>query len=133
MRRRLHIEPIPSEMMRFIVESQRNGVPPYLVDLAGLDGNGICACENFEHRIYPLVKAQIKLPWKQRVPICCIHLIDAREFFMQEIIHGLMDKIAKESEVPRLFGAGEPPEIKRESANGFFQRFFHWREKTEEK
>lgn len=113
-----------------MVESQRSGIPPYLVDLAGLDGNGICACEHFEYKIYKLVKAQMNLPWKQRVPICCIHIYDCREFFMQEIIHGLIDKEAKEAEVKRIFGGEQPPE-KKESANSFFQKFFHWKGKDD--
>lgn len=116
-----------------MVESQRSGVPPYLVELDGLDGNGICACEHFEFRIYPLVKAQMHLPWKQRVPICCLHILDCREFFMQEMIHGLMDARAKEAAEKRVFGVGEPQvEIKKGSASGFFQRFFHWRETPKE-
>lgn len=132
MRQRLHVQPIPGEIMRFLVESQRKGVPPYLCDLESLGFNGCCSCENFEHRIYPLVKAQMALPLEKRVQISCIHLHDCKEFFTLEIIKGLSEKMAKEAEQKRIFGTGEPPpEPRREAKSGFFQKWLHWKETPE--
>lgn len=91
MRRRLKIKPLDHEIARLMCESQRDGVPDYLVDLMALDGNGACPCEHFQYKLYPLVKAQLTQPRKKRIPILCLHLIDAREFLMQEILHKLID------------------------------------------
>lgn len=132
MRQRLHVEPIAGEIFRFHCDSQRAGIPPHLVDLEGLECNGICSCETFEFRIYRLVKAQMHLPFEKRTPIGCIHLWDCREYFLQSILKGLSEKMAKEAQQKRLFGTGEPPpEQKRESKNGLFQKWLHWRETPE--
>lgn len=135
MRRRLKVEPIPGEIMRFHVESQRAGVPPYLVDLEALDLNGCCACENFEHRIFPLVKAQLTVPWDKRVPVLCIHLIDATEYFDRQLKKALSESLNKKAAEPIIIGGDKPTvEPRRESARlGFFQKFLQWRETPEDK
>lgn len=133
MRRRLKVTPIEGELFRYLVESQREneGVPEYLVDLSANGGLGCCSCQHYEHRIYDLIKPQLHLPWDKMTPICCVHLIDAREYFLQTMIHVLTEHIKKQSEVKRVFGTGNPPEPKKPDASaGFFQKFFHWKEKN---
>lgn len=77
------------ELKRFLVDSQREGIPPYLVDLDSLDCHGACPCEHFQHRLYDLVKANQagEKDWMKRGTFYCIHLVDAREYFLSELLH----------------------------------------------
>jgi hypothetical protein len=135
MRQRLKVTPIESEIMRFLVDSQREGVPPYLVDLESLDCLGACSCTHYEVRIYPMLKSQLHLNWRDRTQINCIHLLAAKEYFLNEILHGLSEKLSAEPEQKIIIG--KPQEIekpKRESTRfGFFQRFLQWKSPDENK
>jgi len=67
----------------------------YLVDLSEHSGNGCCSCPNFQIRLQPLLKELAYLTDKQaREEVSkgrrlCRHLIMARRFFLDEIIHKL--------------------------------------------
>jgi hypothetical protein len=131
MRRRLEVIPVEHELMRFHVESQQGKqVPPYFVDLAAVGGLGFCACPHYEHRIYPLLKAQLASPWKERRYIDCIHLLDARAYFMAEIIHHLSERLEAEPKEKIVFGTGESREKEKAGWQNFWlQKFFNWKPK----
>jgi hypothetical protein len=133
MRRRLKVEWIEGEPLRALVESQREGIPPYLIDLGGLDGSMICSCPHWEFSIYPQIRAQLHLPWYERRTICCIHLYEARESLANQVIHLISEKINQPGE-PAIIGRGIPPEEDKSNWKNFwFQRFFHWRGNEEKK
>jgi hypothetical protein len=133
-RQRLKVTPIEGEIFRFHVSSQREGIPPYLVDLQAVGGLAFCGCLHYDNRIYNLLKNQLHLPWQERRYIDCIHVLAAREYFCMEIIHHLSERLTGDPNKKIVIGGEEPPKEDKQSWKDFwFQRFFHWKSPDENK
>lgn len=79
------VKPIEGELWRFHVQSRREPDRFYLVDLTDYDGNGQCACENFQIRLRPDIEnANV-------TPLRCHHIDAARKHFMEEAGELLLD------------------------------------------
>lgn len=81
------VEPIDGELLRYRVASD-NELDGYLVDLAALDGNGICQCKAFQIQGLSQLKERRRLG----VPgaVRCKHIHRARAFLLDQLIQRML-------------------------------------------
>lgn len=62
---------------RFVVTSETDSQSAYIVDLMGLNGNGVCNCPDFQFNRANTYKATLQAGPRTR----CKHILAARELF----------------------------------------------------
>lgn len=94
------------EALRYFVPSQSDpDGPPHLVELDAFDGNGMCSCQHFQCRCYPLLRrgigpkeaveiTQIKLKPNRQIQdaLRCEHILSARSQFLDEVLREIAKK-----------------------------------------
>jgi hypothetical protein len=68
--------------LRYLVDSSSRRGVEHLVELDAYNGNGKCACENFQYRLEPLLKAGAKPSNATR----CHHCLEARDQFIDDVM-----------------------------------------------
>lgn len=78
----LHVNPHDSALS-FRVASKSRPEIEHLVDLAGLNGNGECSCENFEFRLKPEIEKTGKIKR-------CVHIEAARSALCDAVVERII-------------------------------------------
>ena len=88
----LEVAPIPNEPLRYWVSSQKQGQPPYVVDLSMNEGSGACVCTDFITRRQPAVNMGKQLFTDQT---SCKHVRAARNYFTERTLRDMAQMLNK--------------------------------------